>query len=438
MEKSVSPYSFTNMLIFFIPLGFSASLTAITHLIINGTLSRADHAEVVIASYAIALSLFGIIERPVLVFRQTCSALVKNEASFRLLSSVFVQVSLLIFVVCALIGYTPLGHFTFIHLFNTDETMLASVTSTFRVITFVIFFSGLRCLYQGIIINHFETKWVTIGVVVRLFGMFLVAYYFVWSGHVNHSIVGAIIFLTGMAIECIISVWRGHRIVKKEMKRKEPAVEKRDIYAFYTPLVFYLSFQTVIIPVIYAFLGNIKDAQTGMASFAMALSITNLVLSFFMYTHQIVLQFFKENRRSVIQCVIVFSIVPSLLLAFLCYSPAGIWFMMNVMGTNLALAESSLAVLQFFILKTFLFPWVDFFGGILMLHKNTKSMVAPQVYNLAAVTVSSFLLVQFVPHLNGSAGAIAASLGELVGLLVVMRVVFHLRKRKSGHPETAV
>lgn len=436
MQKAASPYSFMNMLLFFIPLGFSASLTAITHLIINGTLGRADDAEIVIASYAIALSLFGIIERPVLVFRQTCSALVKTEASFRILATVFIHVTFFIFIICAIIGYTPIGHFTFVHLFNTDEEMLAAVTSTFRVITFVIFFSGLRCLYQGVIINHFETKWVTIGVIVRLLGMFFAAYYFIWSGQVNHSIIGAIIFLTGMAIECIISVWRGHCIVKEKMKSEEPAINKKEIYSFYTPLVFYLSFQTVVIPVIYAFLGNIDNVQTGVASFAIALSITNLVLSFFMYTHQIVLQFFKENRRAVVQCVAVFSIVPSVLLAVLCYSPAGVWFMLNVMGTSQALAESSLAVLQFFILKTFLFPWVDFFGGILMLNKNTKSMVGPQVYNLMAVTVSIFLLVQFVPHLNGGVGAIAASFGELVGLLVVMKVVFQLRKRKANKPET--
>ncbi|WP_050182887.1 hypothetical protein [Domibacillus robiginosus] len=436
MQNTGRPFSLVHMLTFFIPLGFSASLTSITHLIINGTLGRADHAEIVIASYAIALSLFGIIERPVLVFRQTCSALVKSETSFKTLSSIFIQVTLLIFIVCALIGYTPIGSFTFVHLFNADEEMVASVTSTFRVITFVIFFSGLRCLYQGVIINHFETKWVTIGVIARLGGMFLVAYYFIWSDQINHSIVGAIIFLTGMAIECLISVWRGHHIIKSEMSEEEPVLAKKEVYRFYTPLVFYLSFQTVIIPVVYAFLGSVEDARLGIASFAMALSITNLVLSFFMYTHQIVLQFFEKNRKEVIKCVAVFSFIPSFLLAVLCYTPVGIRFMVNVMGTDLALAESSLTVLQFFIIKTFLFPWVDFFGGVLMLNKNTKSMVKPQVYNLIAVTISIFLLVQLAPHLNGSVGAMAASFGELIGLLIVMKVVYNLNKRKVDNPQT--
>ncbi|RXZ01683.1 hypothetical protein [Fictibacillus sp. S7] len=81
MEQVNPNFSLMKMLAFFIPLGFSASLTSITHVIINGTLGRADHAEIIIANYAIALSLFGIIERPVLVFRQTCSALVKGKAS---------------------------------------------------------------------------------------------------------------------------------------------------------------------------------------------------------------------------------------------------------------------------------------------------------------------------------------------------------------------
>lgn len=187
MQKAASPYSFMNMLLFFIPIGFSASLTAITHLIINGTLGRADDAEIVIASYAIALSLFGISERPVLVSRQTCSALLKTKASFRLLATVFIHVTFFIFILCAIIGYTPIGHFTFVHLFNTEEEMLAAVTSTFRVITFVIFFSGLRCLYQGVIINHFETKWVTIGVIVRLLGIFCsVLFYLVRPDQSQH------------------------------------------------------------------------------------------------------------------------------------------------------------------------------------------------------------------------------------------------------------
>ncbi|MDN4524172.1 multi antimicrobial extrusion protein MatE [Fictibacillus fluitans] len=435
MDKVNPNFSLMRMLAFFIPLGFSASLTSITHVIINGTLGRADHAEIIIANYAIALSLFGIIERPVLVFRQTCSALVKGQASFQVLFSVFVRVTIAIFLVCALIGFTPLGNWIFLTLFDADPASLNQLFSSFRIIALVILFSGMRCLYQGIIINHYETKWITAGVIFRLAGMLIISFSLVHFDLVKSSSAGALIFLTGMVIECGFSVWRGRSILAEQGEIEEPELKKKEIYSFYTPLVFYLSFQTIIIPIIYAFLGKIENVHMGIASFALAFSITNLVLSFFMYTHQLVLQFFKNNRSTVIECVIVFSLVPSLLLCVLCFTPAGLWFMSHIMGTNEALGQECLSVLKYFIIKTLVFPWVDFLGGILMLQKSTRSMLKPQVLNIITVCVLIVPLVYYLPDLNGRAGAIAASIGELAGLLAVYQVVRKVLQRKKPQTE---
>lgn len=417
------------MLAFFIPLGISASLTAISHVIINGTLSRADHAEIIIANYAIAHALFCILERPVLGFRQTSSALVKGKSSFNILGTFFIKIILLVSALCALIGFTPLGDWVFIYGFNAVPDSKDSLMATFRVISAVIFFSGLRCLYQGIIINHLETKWVTVGVIIRLVGMFGIATYLIYSGHGNTSMAGAIIFLTGMAFECLISVWRGHTIINRTKNTKEPPLKKKEIQSFYTPLVFYLSFQSILIPIIYALLGKIQDIHMGIASFALAISITNLVLSFFMYTHQIVLQFFERNKQTVLKCIIAFSIAPSFMLSILCFTPVGIWFMRTILGADLVLARESLDVLKFFIVKTFVFPWVDYFSGILMLQKSTKTMLMPQIYNIVTVVLTLIPLVYFFPALNGRAGAIAASTGELIGLLAVYLVVSKRNKR---------
>lgn len=429
MNQVKNEYTLLKMLAFFIPLGLSASLTSITHVIINGTLSRADDAAAIIAIYAIAFSLFAIIERPVLVFRQTSSALVKGTASFQSLRSVFITVMAGIFIVCGIIGFTPVGNWVFLSLFDAEVSMLPQLMSTFQVMALVIFFSGLRGLYQGVIINHYETRWITAGVVFRMVGMLIIAYAYVHYQNVS-STAGAVIFLAGMAIECLFSVWRGHAILKKQ-PGDEPPLKKKEIYSFYTPLVFYLSFQTIIIPIIYVFLAKVEHVHVGIASFALAFSITTLILSFFMYTHQLVLQFFKNNRSTVIKCVVVFSIVPSMLLCVLCFTPLGVWFMEHVMGTNEALGKESLNVLKFFIVKTLIFPWVDFFGGLLMLQKNTKSMLKPQVFNILAVCLCMAPLVYFFPGLDGRAGAIAESVGELVGLLLVMKAAQGTFSRKA-------
>ncbi|MGI8386213.1 multi antimicrobial extrusion protein MatE [Robertmurraya sp. P23] len=428
MKTDKKAYTLMKMLIFFIPLAVSASLTSISHVIINGTLSRSDHAEMIIANYAIAVALFGIIERPVLVFRQMSSTLAKGRLAFDQIALFFWKSSLIITAICLLIGLTKFGDWVFEYGFQAESKSIPSLKMTFLVLSGVILFSGLRCLYQGVIIEQLETKWITIGVVIRLLGMFAFAGYLTSTNHSSTSMTGAMIFLVGMAIESVISVWRGIRIVQKKPKESEKHLNAKEIRSFYFPLVFYLSFQTLLIPGIYALLAKINDVHLGIASFALAFSITNLILSFFMYTHQMVLQFYQNSRRVVIKCVVVFSIIPTFLLGILCFTPMGLWFMITVLGTNEELARETLQVLVFFIIKTAVFPWVDYFGGILMLRKNTKSLLIPQVLNIVFAVLILFFLVDIFPSWNGKNGSIAASIGELIGLIAIAVVVSRNRK----------
>ena len=75
--------SLRSILAFFIPLGLSASLVSLSHLIINGTLARAADPEATIAAYSIAMSVFIITEKPAVFLRQTCSALAGDRSAFR-------------------------------------------------------------------------------------------------------------------------------------------------------------------------------------------------------------------------------------------------------------------------------------------------------------------------------------------------------------------
>ncbi|MBD8071146.1 multi antimicrobial extrusion protein MatE [Bacillus sp. PS06] len=425
--------SYKQLSAFFIPLGISASLTAITHVIINGTLARGENAAFIIACYAVAFALFGIIERPIIVFRQTSSALVKDLKSFKLLNLFLLYVMLGIMIFSWMMAFSPFGDWIYVQFFHADPDMVHTISQAFKVITLVLVFSGIRGIYQGIIINHLETKWLTIGVIARLVTMFACAYLFVALDYVT-STVGSIIFLAGMMIECVISVWKGHFLVKDYPKNdKSTTLRKKDIAKFYTPLVFYFLIQTIMIPIIYIFLAKTEQLQMGIASFALAFSITNMILSFFMYTHQIVMQFYQKNKKRVVKFTLTISFIPSLVLILLCYSPLGLWFMQGVMGADAVLATTTLGVLKFFILKTLVFPIVDFLNGFLMLQRRTSLMVISQIANLAIVIGSLILLVHFYPHWNGINGAIAASLGELAGLIVVSWIVLKLSRHNHEH-----
>jgi progressive ankylosis protein len=440
LESTNNQLTYKQLSAFFIPLGFSASLTSITHVIINGTLTRAENAAFIIACYAVAFSLFGIVERPIIVFRQTSSALVKDKQSFKLLNVFLMYVMGFVMLFCSVLAFSPIGEWMYIHFFNADQDMVRTISQTFQVIILVLIFSGIRGIYQGIIINHLETKWLTIGVIIRLIAMFLIAYILVTLDYVT-SVGGAIIFLAGMIIECVVSVWKGHFIMKDYPNTVESSspLKKKEIFHFYTPLVFYFLIQTMLIPIVYVFLANSDDIQMGIASFALAHSITNMVLSFFMYTHQIVLQFYERNKKKVIHFTFLISLIPTIVLTFMCYTPIGNWFMETVMGADAVLAATTLSVLKFFLLKTLVYPIVDFLNGFLMLQRQTNRMLLSQFMNLIIVLITLSILVYLVPQWNGINGAIAASIGEVAGLVVVFSIVYKMSHKKvKGKKELTI
>ncbi|MCJ7839778.1 multi antimicrobial extrusion protein MatE [Lederbergia sp. NSJ-179] len=412
-------------------MALSSSLTSLTHIIINGTLSRGENATFVIACYAVAFSLFGIIERPIISLRQTSSALVKNPHSFKTITILFLQVTGIIVFISLLISYTRVGDWLFVHFFNASEDMVYTISQTFKVITLVVIFSGIRGIYQGFMINQLETKWITIGVVLRLLAMLFVAYVFIQTDRVT-SMVGALIFLIGMIIEMVISVWRGQRLLWKQKNNKEPSVGKKEMQQFYTPLVFFFVIQTLLIPVVYAFLAKTNNIEAGIASFALAYSICQLLLSFFMFTHQIVLQFYDENKEKVIHFIVIISLIPALLLGILCVTKAGPWFMDVIMGADPSLSKMTIMVLTFFLFRALLFPWVDFLNGYLMLKKRTKKMLMGQIANFVTVFLCLIVFVAFFPEWNGIIGAASISIGELTGLGVVLFNVVRVSKEPTS------
>jgi Na+-driven multidrug efflux pump len=242
---------------FFVPLGLSASLVTVSHVIINSTLARSDHPEIVISSYAIGLSMIGIIERPGVLLRQTCSALVRDRVSFRAISWIALYLFVGMMAVGGAISYTPLGEWLFLYAFGVNPELLPAIIDVYRVLMFVAVFSGLRCLFHGIIISHLRTKWLTIGMIVRLVAMYLLSLYYIRTG-VHSGTVGAIIFLTGMIIEALVAVWEGTKLLRTLPKKKEgyPVERMTDILPFYRPLFFSSLIVVTVSPLINAMLGK--------------------------------------------------------------------------------------------------------------------------------------------------------------------------------------
>jgi Na+-driven multidrug efflux pump len=410
---------------FFIPLGFSASLVTISHVIINSTLARSANPETIIASYSIALSMLGIIERPAILLRQTCSALVRDKVSFRAMTAVSIYMLLAMSIGGLIISYTPLGTWVFLYGFGVNEDLLGRILDVYRVLMFVSIFSGVRCLYHGIIISNMRTKWLTIGMLIRLLVMYVVSLYYIHFGGVTSGVAGAVIFLAGMMVEAAVSAWEGRKVIRTMPEKKEdhPIDKQSQIFQFYKPLALSSLIVILVGPAINAMLGKTVDFELAIAAFAIAGSLTQLVQSFFSYMHQIVLNFYRKDSALVNKFALSLGFIPAILIGIIAYTPLGPWFMERVMGVNERLMIESLHTLRIFMLLTLIYPWVDFFNGIILLRGQTKIMLFSQTANVIITIITLLICILTVPQWNGMIGSLAQSLGLTGEFIVVLYVL---------------
>lgn len=431
--------TFGRILAFFVPLGLSATLVSLSHVIINSTLARAPDPETTIAAYTIAFSLFIITERPAVFLRQTCSALAGDRTAFRAVGKVMLYILLFTLGFGGLLSYTPVGPWLFQTVFSASGATLGGAIDSYRVLMFVTVFSAIRCLFQGIIIRNMQTKWLTIGMLVRLSGMYALSLVFLYSGLPIGGWTGALIFLAGMMIEAAVSAWEGSAIYRRMPDRLPESNIRapRDVLPFYRPLMITAFFGVVLGPMINVMLGKTANIELAIASFAVAQSVTNMVNSFYSYGHQIVLNFYHQSAETVRKFALVFNFVPALTVAALAFTPLGRFLVGGIVGGEGALLDESLNALKMFVLMALVFPWVDYANGLAMLHRNTRFMMISQFGNVLTAFIVLLAAVITVPAWNGTIGALGQSCGVVAELAVILLLLRRLKKRGRLRVDTA-
>ncbi|TVY04103.1 multi antimicrobial extrusion protein MatE [Cohnella terricola] len=418
MSTDNGPVSLRRLLLFFIPMGISVLLINLSHIIINGTLARSDNPEIILAGYALAMSLLTVTEKPAVLFRQTCSALVRDRISFRAVRHVSFYVFGASIVFGGLIAYTPVGHWIFGGAYGADTAVEQQAIHAYAALMFLSVFSGIRCLYQGVIIYKMKTRWLTIAMVFRLGAMFLLSQYFLHVG-VTGAIQGTIIFVFGMMIEALLSWWESSRLLKQMPEKDEECetIRPKQVAAFYNPLLYSSLVVVWTLPILNALLGTTERGTLAVASFAVAGSLMNLVLGFFTYFHQIALLFVKKNPAIVRKFTLTLGFVPPLLLTLIAFTPIGGWMFSHVLGVKDELLTSCIHALRGFLPFVLVFPWLDTLNGIVMAHGETKLMFGSQISNAIFTAATVFLLVLLLPSWNGVLGSIAQSGGVVAELL---------------------
>ncbi|TBL80674.1 hypothetical protein [Paenibacillus thalictri] len=409
------------IILFYVPMGISSMLAGLTHIIINGVLARAEHPEAAISSYAVALSLSFLLDLPMNALRQTSSRYALDRVSFRSVARLTCWVAGSLLAASAIIAFTPAGAAIFRYLFGVREELLAPTVQVYQVLAIMYGITSLRSLFQGVIINRLRTGWMTIGMAVRVVVMLAMSWYFVRNGVPDDGRIGALIFMVGLLIECAVAVTEGRSLRKKLPERQElHYVENiRELLPFYVPLLYSSLATAVLQPSIQISLNLSANPTLSVASYAVAIQLSNMVAWFCSSVHQIVIHFYMKERRNVLIIVSVLSLFSPVLLLAVSTDAGGNLILGPVLGMKGALMEDVKMLLRFFAVQSLLFPWLDFLTGISMLKGRTKAAMIGKISSVALSIAILIAAVWMSPQLNGRLAGLAIAAAAPVELLIV-------------------
>ena len=236
-ENTLSPGV---IFLFWIPLALTWLMMALEGPIVASVIARLQEAKLNLAAYGVALSVAFISEGPIIMLVSTATALVRDYASYRKLLRFALVLNGLITVLLAILMIPRV--FSFL---ADDVVGLPEEVSHLAYWSTLLFLPwpaaiGIRRFYQGILIRHNRTRFVTYGTITRLGSLTAAALLLSWWGSLPGACVGSLALSVGVVCEAVASRIMAHGVLVRlkagSADGKPGTLTYRAITSFYAPL----------------------------------------------------------------------------------------------------------------------------------------------------------------------------------------------------------
>jgi Na+-driven multidrug efflux pump len=414
---------YTQLLFFFAPLAATSMLMMGSHSIISSTLARTEDAAAALAAYSVAMSIIFIFESPIFAIRRIYIALLDDVDSFKTLTVVAVTTVLGVLAVILTVAYTPIGEYIFINIVGISDSLYPEAIKSFKIFMILPIASALRSVYQSLLVINKQTHFVTMNMIIRLASMLVISYVLLNTDWVSGASIGAFVLGGGMTAEALMSYITGRKL-RFNLPEKPENGEKltyKDTWIFYLPLIGALFVQSFVRPFINAGLARTIDAETALASYQVAYSLSWILVGVSFSIHQLVMVFVedKETFRKVKRFVYAIGISATAILLVMSLTPIGEWVLVNIIGTTPDITEPAKLTMLPLALIPLLITVTEMYVGLLMLEKKTPVVTISKVANLAMVAIVSIGVASVYPELGGLLAGISMLLGFLGEFLVI-------------------
>jgi hypothetical protein len=248
---------------FFFPLLLNVQFMSVSHSIINAGLARLEDAVTALASFSVAMVLHLFVASPSYQNHTVTIAMVHGRRSLYATTLFVILLASYVSIMLALLAFTPVGSLVLDHFLGVNPEVARGAREVLSFMVFLPFFTGLRGLSQGLVIQARRTSLVSFATGVRIVTLF--GYLWIGQQFFSGPKVAAFALLFCVITETVVVslfAWRVHLPATGEEEKSFGAIFR---YAF--PLAYSSGLQQMIPLLINAIISRLPDGTLALAAF---------------------------------------------------------------------------------------------------------------------------------------------------------------------------
>jgi O-antigen/teichoic acid export membrane protein len=249
--------------LFFFPLLLNVQLMSVSHSVINAGLARLEDAVTILAGFSVAMVLHLFVASPSYQNHTITIAMVRGRKSLISTTLFILMVAIWVSILLALLAFSPVGTFVLDRVLGVSPAVAQGARDALAFLVFLPFITGLRGLFQGLVIRARRTGLVSFATAMRIVMLFA----YLWLGQLwfSGTRVAAFALLGCVGTETLVIGYFAWRV-------RLPAAEEDtrsfvEILRYGLPLAYSSGLQQTVPLLINAIISRLPDGTLALAAF---------------------------------------------------------------------------------------------------------------------------------------------------------------------------
>jgi hypothetical protein len=385
------------ILIFWLPLFASWLLMTSEGPIISAIINRLPNEVIMLAAQGIVVSLSVTIESPVINLLATSTALTKDRSSYLLLRKFTIHWMILLTVVTALLGFTPLFDLVVVKIMGIPQEVAYWVRIGLRIMLFWSAAIAWRRFLQGIMIRFGHTRKVAWGSVVRLITSAGTVIVLAMATDFAGVVIGSTALVIGVIAEAMYATIAVQPILKDHLGPDQPvkvvgALTYNELFWFHLPLAATSFLVLLVQPMVSISLSRSPTPTLALAAWSLVFQIMLVMRAPALSLPEVVIALTDGKRTFAPLRRFTLSLtgVTSIIMVLLALTPLLSFYLFIVQDTTEAVAAMAKLGIILFIPLPALAIMISWIRGLLIDARTTRIVNAGMAINL---TVSAIILI---------------------------------------------